>query len=126
MENLFNNNGQSKFKLTPMPPYKINKEESLKVLSGFCSLNKVYGWCSNMWFHGLKNVYPLEFLLFTQYSTNHPNSRIFAKNRFSDKVNLKIQKLLEFSLEQEDVDYLNSITTELDDRITQKEKQLKN
>ena len=103
-----------------------NKEESLKVLRGFCSQTKVVGWCSNMWYNGLKNAYPLEFLLYTQYSTTHPNSRIFAKNRFSDKLNLKIQKLLEFSLELEDVDYLNSITTELDDRITQKEKQLKN
>jgi hypothetical protein len=79
-----------------------------------------------MWYNGLKNAYPLEFLLYTQYSTTHPNSRIFAKNRFSDKVNLKIQKLLEFSLEQEDVDYLNSITTQLDDRISQKEQQIKN
>ena len=103
-----------------------NKEQSLKQLKEFCSQTKVVGWCSNMWYNGLKNAYPLEFLLFTQYSTNHPNSRIFAKNRFSDKVNLKIQKLLEFSLEQEDVDYLNSITIELDNRINQKEKQLKN
>ena len=103
-----------------------NKELSLKQLRDFCSRNKVYGWCSNMWYNGLKNAYPLEFLLYTQYSTTHPNSRIFAKNRFSDKVNLKIQKLLEFSLEQEDVDYLNSITTQLDERITLKEKQLKN
>ena len=103
-----------------------NKEQSLKQLRDFCSRNKVYGWCSNMWYHGLKNAYPLEFLLYTQYSTTHPNSRIFAKNRFSDKVNLKIQKLLEFSLEQEDVDYLNSITTQLNERISQKEKQLKN
>ena len=74
--------------------YKINKVQSLKQLSDFCSRNKVYGWCSNMWYHGLKNAYPLEFLLFTQYSTNHPNSRIFAKNIYSNKVNLKIQKLL--------------------------------
>ena len=104
----------------------INKEQSLKQLRDFCSRNKVYGWCSNMWYHGLKNAYPLEFLLYTQYSTNHPNSRTCAKNRFSDKVNLKIQKLLDYQLEQEDVDYLNSITTQLDERITQKEKQLKN
>ena len=103
-----------------------NKEQSLKQLRDFCSRNKVYGWCSNMWYHGLKNAYPLEFLLFTQYSTNHLNSRIFAKTKFSDKVNLKIQKLLEFSLEQEDVDSLNSIISQLDDRITQKNQQIKN
>lgn len=106
--------------------FKKNKEQSLRQLRDFCSRNKVYGWCSNMWYHGLKNAYPLDFLLYTQYSNNHPNSRTFAKNRFSDKVNLKIQKLLEFNLEHEDVDYLNSITTQLDERISQKEKQLKN
>ena len=39
-----------------------NKEQSLKQLRDFCSRNKVYGWCSNMWYHGLKNAYPLEFL----------------------------------------------------------------
>ena len=105
--------------------YKINKVQSLKQLSDFCSRNKVYGWCSNMWFHGLKNAYPLDYLLFTQYSTNHPNSRVFAKTLFTKKVNLKIQKLLDYQLEQEDVDYLSSITTELDERITLKETQLK-
>ena len=109
-----------------MPPYKINKEQSLKQLRDFCSRIKVYGWCSNMWYHGLKNAYPLEFLLFTQYSTNHHNSRIFTKNIYSNKVNLKIQKLLEYQMEQEDIEYLNTITTQLDYRITQKEKQLKN
>jgi hypothetical protein len=39
--------------------FKINKEQSLKQLRDFCSRNKVYGWCSNMWYHGLKNAYPL-------------------------------------------------------------------
>jgi hypothetical protein len=106
--------------------FKKNKEQSLKQLRDFCSRIKVYGWCSNMWYHGLKSAYPLEFLLYTQYSTNHPNSRIFAKKGFSDKVNLKIQKLLEYPLEEDDVEYLNSICNQLDDRISQKEKQLKN
>jgi len=126
MENLSNHYGQSKFKLTPMPPYKINKEQSLKQLRDFCSRNKVYGLYSNMWYHGLKNAYPLEYLLYTQYSTNHTNSRISTKTLFSKKVNLKIQKLLENQLEEEVVEYLNSITTQLDERITIKEKLLKN
>ena len=103
-----------------------NKEQSLKQLRDFCSRIKVYGWCSNMWYHGLKNAYPLEFLLYTQYSTNHTNSRIFAKDLFSKKMNLEIRKLLEFNIEQEDVDHLNSIITQLEDRITQKYQQINN
>ena len=102
------------------------KEQSLKQLRDFCSRKKVYGWCSNMWYNGLKKAYPLEFLLYTQHSPNHSNSKTFVKNRFSDEINLKIQKLLEFPLEQEDVDYLNSISHQLDERIILKEKQLKN
>ena len=109
-----------------MPPYKINKEQSLKQLRDFCSRNKVYGWCSNMWYHGLKNAYPLEFLLYTQYSTTHPNSRLFSKTIFSNKINREIGKLLEYHVEQEDVDYLNSIISQLEDRITQKKLQIKN
>lgn len=103
-----------------------NKTESLKKLREFCSLIKVYGVYSNMWYESLKSSYTLEFIFYTQFSTKPSIGREYAKNRFSDKVNLKIQKLLEFYLEQEDVDYLNSITTQLDERITQKEKQLKN
>ena len=38
---------------------------------------------------------------------------------------LNIRKLLEYQLEQKDVDYLNSIITELDDRFKQIEKGLK-
>ncbi len=52
--------------------------------------------------------------------------RNYTKNRFSDKLNLKIQKLLDFSLEQEDVDYLNTIVSQFDDRLKQIEKGLKN
>jgi hypothetical protein len=109
-----------------MSTYKINKEQSLKQLRDFCSRIKVYGWCSNMWYHGLKNAYPLEYIYYTQFSTKPSVSREQAKKGFSDMVNLKIQKLLEYTLEEEDVDYLNSITNQLDDRISQKEKQLKN
>jgi len=102
------------------------RNKTVKLFFGICPVYWGLVQCSNMWYHGLKNAYPLEFLLYTQYSTNHPNSRVFAKTIFSKKVNLKIQKLLEFRLDHEDVDYLNSIISQIDDRITQKEKQLKN
>ena len=92
----------------------------------FCSLKKVHGFWHKVWFNGLKNQYPLEFLLFTQYSTNHPNPRLFAKTIFSNEINRKIGKLLEYHIEQEDVDYLNSIISQLEDRITQKKLQIKN
>jgi hypothetical protein len=39
---------------------------------------------------------------------------------------MKIQKLLAYRLEQEDLEYLNSIITQLDEKVTQKEKLLKN
>ena len=103
-----------------------NKSITVKKLNWFISEGKIQGWVSHVWFNSLLYTFPLEFLLFSQSSSNFNERRILIKNRFSDKVNLKIQKLLEFSLEQEDVDYLNSITTQLDERITLKEKQLKN
>jgi len=106
--------------------FKKNKEQSLKQLRDFCSRIKVYGWCSNMWYHGLKNAYPLEFIYYTQFSTKPSIGREYAKNRYLDNVNLKFQKLLEYPLEEDDVEYLNSISNQLDNRISQKEKQLKN
>ncbi len=106
--------------------YILNKEESLKKLREFCSQTKVIGWVSNMWYNSLKDSNPLEFILYTQFSTKPSLGREYAKKVFSNKVNLKIHKLLDYQLEQEDVDYLNSIITKLSDRISQKEKQLKN
>lgn len=106
--------------------YILNKEDSLKKLREFCSQTKVVGWISNMWYNSLKDKNPLEFILYTQFSTKPSRGREYAKKVFSNKVNLKIQKLLENQLEQEDVDYLNSINTQLSERISQKEKQLKN
>lgn len=103
-----------------------NKEESLKKLRGFCSQTKVVGWCSNMWYEGLKNAYPLEFIFYTQFSTKLSLGRDYAKKVFTNKVDLAVKKLLEYPLEEDDLKYLNAITTDLNDRIKQKEKQLKN
>ena len=106
--------------------YILNKEESLKKLREFCSQTKVVGWISNMWYNSLKDSNPLEFIFYTQFSNKPSLGREYAKKVFSNKVNLKIHKLLDYQLEQEDVDYLNSITAQLNERITLKEKQLKN
>jgi hypothetical protein len=73
-----------------------------------------------MWYHGLKNAYPLEFLLFTQYSTNHPNSRIFAKTIYSKKWQYENPKIVTIRLKQEVVDYSNSNNRGLDVRIIKK------
>ncbi len=49
------------------------------------------------------------------YYTTIMRQKFYKKYTFN-KVNLKIRKYLEYQLEQKDVDYLNSITTEFDDR----------
>ncbi len=99
---------------------------TIEKLKWFISEGHIQGIVSNQWFNGLITKFPLEFLLLSQLTSNFNEKRNMIKSRFSDKLNLKIQKLLNFSLEQEDVDYLNSIISQLDNRITQKEKQLKN
>jgi hypothetical protein len=98
-----------------------NKEEAIKKLRFFCSLEKVFFVHSNMWFESLKTRYPLEYIFFTQFSRRYTNSRNGAKNRFSNSIYLKIQKLLEYPLNQIDVDYLNSIISELDKQIINKQ-----
>lgn len=95
-------------------------------LKWFISEGHIQGIVSNQWFNGLITKFPLEFLLLSQLTSNFNEKRNMIKIRFSDKVNLKIQKLLEYPLEEEDVDYLNSLSIQLDERISQKEKQLKN
>ena len=59
------------------------------------------------------------------YYTTIMRQKFYKKYTFN-KVNLKIRKYLEYQLEQKDVDYLNSITTEFDDRLNKIVKGLKN
>jgi len=100
-----------------------NKSITIEKLKWFISEGKIQGWVSHVWFNCLVSKFPIEFLFLSQSSSDFEERRILIKNRFLDIANLKIQKLLEFNLEQEDVDYLNSTIKQLSDRISKKENQ---
>ncbi len=98
-----------------------NREDALKKLHMFCLLEKVFGVHSNMWFESLKSRFPLEFIFYIQSTTRYPNSVKVAKKNVVKLMALKLDKLLEYQLDQNDIDFLNSTINEISERIKQKE-----
>ena len=62
--------------------FKTKTEEDLMNLKGFSSRPKVHGFVGNLWFHSLRNRYPMEYLLFSQDNNNQD----YYKNQIKAKI----------------------------------------
>jgi hypothetical protein len=73
--------------------YKMNSKEirshnDLEQLKRFCEQPKVYGFISNLWFHALRNKYPVEFLEFTSMNEHHS----YFRKQIIESLNAKKEK----------------------------------
>ncbi len=90
-------------------------EEDLMNLKGFSSRPKVHGSICNLWFHSLRNRYPMEYLLFSQDNNNQDYYRNQIKAKIVGSFNKKIELIVSGTLTQESVDELNSMLIKLQD-----------
>ena len=88
-------------------------EEDLRNLKGMSIQPKVHGFISNLWFHSLRNRYPMEYLLFSQDNNNQDYYKNQIKAKIVGSFNKKIELIVSGTLTQESVDELNSILKEL-------------
>ena len=95
--------------------FKTKTEEDLMNLKEFSSRPKVHGSICNLWFHSLRNRYPLEYLLFSQDNNNQDYYRNQIKVKIERSFNKKIELIVSGTLTQETVDELNSILIKLQD-----------
>ena len=93
--------------------FKTKTEEDLMNLKGFSSRPKVYGSICNLWFHSLRNRYPMEYLLFSQDKNNQDYYRNQIKAKLIGSFNKKIELIVSGTLTQETVDELNSMLIKL-------------
>jgi len=88
-------------------------EEDLRNLKGMSIQPKVHGFIGNLWFHSLRNRYPMEYLLFSQDNNNQDYYRNQIKAKIERSFNKKIELIVSGTLTQESVDELKSILKEL-------------
>ena len=93
--------------------FKPKTEEDLMNLKGFSSKPKVHGFINNLWFHSLRNRYPMQYRLFSQDNNNQDYYRNQIKAKIIGSFNKKIALIVSGALTQETVDELNSILKEL-------------
>ena len=103
-----------------------DKEKSLQQLRRFCTQSKIVGWCSNMWFGGLVQSYPLHFLFYTQYSTYFKGSKEAAKKFLQDKFHYRLEHLLQLPIEETDINTIEEMLEKLDTLVNEKKKQRDN
>ena len=90
-------------------------EEDLRNLKGMSIQPKVHGFIGNLWFHSLRNRYPMEYLLFSQDNNNQDYYRNQIKAKIVGSFNKKIELIVSGTLTQESVDELNSMLIKLQD-----------
>ncbi len=89
--------------------YNTKTEDDLENLKGMSIQPKVHGFVGNLWFHSLRNRYPMEYLLFSQDNNNQDYYRNQIKAKIVGAFNKKIALLVNQTLTQESVDELISI-----------------
>ena len=94
---------------------KTKTEEDLRNLKGMSIQPKVHGFVGNLWFHSLRNRYPMEYLLFSQDNNNQDYYKNQIKAKSVGSFNKKIALLVNQPLTQETVDELNSMLIKLQD-----------
>ena len=92
---------------------KTKTEEDLRNLKGMSIQPKVHGFVGNLWFHSLRNRYPMEYLLFSQDNNNQDYYKNQIKAKIVGSFYKKIELIVSGTLTQESVDELNSILKEL-------------
>ena len=92
---------------------KTKTEEDLRNLKGMSIQPKVHGFVGNLWFHSLRNRYPMEYLLFSQDNNNQDYYKNQIKAKIVGSFNKKIELIVSGTVTQESVDELNSILIKL-------------
>ena len=90
-------------------------EEDLRNLKGMSIQPKVHGFVGNLWFHSLRNRYPMEYLLFSQDNNNQDYYKNEIKAKIIGSFNKKIELIVSGTVTQESIDELNSILIKLQD-----------
>ena len=95
--------------------FKTKTEEDLRNLKAMSIQPKVHGFISNLWFHSLRNRYPMEYLLLSQDNNNQDYYRNQIKAKIERSFNKKTELIVSGTLTQETLDELNSILIKLQD-----------
>ena len=95
--------------------YNTKTEEDLRNLKGMSIQPKVHGFVGNLWFHSLRNRYPMEYLLFSQDNNNQDYYKNEIKAKIIGSFNKKIELIVSGTVTQESIDELNSILIKLQD-----------
>lgn len=93
-----------------------SKIKSLRKLREFCS-NPPQGMISYWWFNGLVNAYPLQFLLYSQFSKHFVGTKKTAKDKILFRFEHKVKTLLEYPISEREISVIESMWEEIDELI---------
>ena len=103
-----------------MRPINGTIENDLIKLKGFASQPKISGYVSNLWFGGLVNKYPFEYLLFSQGFDFQQYKKEQTKEQIKNRVLLKLDRILKSKLNEEEVSDLKKIMSLVDNISSKK------
>ena len=103
-----------------MRPINGTIENDLIKLKGFASQPKIYGFVSNLWFGGLVDKYPFEYLFFSQDYDHQKFKKDQTKEQIKNRVLLKLDKILKSKLNEEEVSDLKKMMSLVDNISSKK------
>jgi hypothetical protein len=103
-----------------MRPINGTKENDLRKLMDFASKSKISGYVSNLWFGGLVCKYPFDYLLFSQEYDFQQFKKEQTREQIKNRLLLKINKILNGKLTEEEVYDLKIIMSLVDNIFSKK------
>ena len=103
-----------------MRPINGTIENDLIKLKGFASQPKIYGFVSNLWFGGLVDKYPFEYLFFSQDYDQKKFKKDQTKEQIKNRVLLKLDRILKSKLTEEEISDLKKIMSLVDNISSKK------
>ena len=103
-----------------MKPINATIDNDLIQLKGFASQFKITGFVSNLWFGGLVSKYPFDYLLFSQEFDFQQYKKEQTKKHIKNRLLLKLDKILQGKLNEEEVVDLKTIMSLVDNISSKK------
>jgi hypothetical protein len=103
-----------------MNPINGTIENDLRKLKGFASQPNISGYVLNLWFGGLVSKYPFDYLLFSQEFDFQQYKKEQTKKHIKNRLLLKLDKILQGKLNEEEISDLKKIMSLVDEISTKK------
>ena len=91
----------------------------LRALKKLC-MNPPSGFVLNQWFAGVKQRYPLHFLVYASGTDKYQQEKTIARQKIAEEISIKTNVLLQLPLNEDDLKEIRKMQKQINRMLTKK------